>query len=272
MRFLVTPASHVLALAASSVVALLAVSGCGGDDGASSAPPPAETTQTHAHTTTEEEHEEPIVVSLYFLRDGQVGLARRLAGAEGRNIGAAAVEQLLAGPSAADRSAGLTTAIPAGTRLDGLAIEEGVARVELSRPLGEAATAQVVYTVTQFPSVRRVELEGEQHVRADFEAETPPILVELPAPGDEVSSPLDLSGTANTFEATFQAEVVDEGGRVVGKRFVTATSGSGTRGTYSAKLPFTVDSGGPGKLVVYELSAEDGSRIHETEIPLELIP
>jgi len=260
-----------LALTASCL--MLALAGCGSDDESSSpnttTEPPAETT---AQTATEDEHEEPIVVSLYFLRDGQVGLARRLAGEDGRNIGAAAVEQLLAGPSAADRSAGLTTAIPAGTRLEDLAIEEGVARVELSRPLGEAATAQVVYTVTQFPSVRRVELEGEQHVRADFETETPPILVELPAPGDEVPSPLNLSGTANTFEATFQAEVVDGSGRVVGERFVTATSGSGTRGTYSAKLPFTVDSSGPGKLVVFELSAEDGSRTHEIEIPLELIP
>jgi germination protein M len=260
-----------LALAFSSLVVLLAVSGCGGDDEASSPPTPAETIQTHAHTTTEEEHEEPIVVSLYFLRDGQVGLARRLAGEEGRNIGTAAVEQLLAGPSAADRSAGLTTAIPAGTRLESLSIDEGVAHAELSRPLGEAATAQVVYTVTQFPSVRRVEIEGEQHVRSDFEELTPPIFVELPAPGDEVSSPLRISGTANTFEATFQVEVLDARDRVIGKRFVTATSGSGTRGTFLAQVPFHADEKGPGKLLLYELSAEDGSRIHEVEIPIGLI-
>jgi germination protein M len=261
-----------LALAASSLVVLLAVPGCGGDNDSSSPAPRAGTTETHSHTTTDRKHEEPIVVSLYFLRDGQVGLVRRLAGEEGGNIGTAAVEQLLAGPSAVDRSAGLTTAIPGETRLESLLIQDDVARVELSRPLGEAATAQVVYTVTQFPAVRRVELEGEQHVRSDFETETPPIFAELPAPGDEVSSPLRISGTANTFEATFQVEVLDAGGRVIGKRFVTATSGSGTRGTFLAEVPFQAREKGPGKLLLYELSAEDGTRIHEVEIPLELIP
>jgi hypothetical protein len=37
-------------------------------------------------------------------------------------------------------------------------------------------------------------------------------------------------------------------------------------------VPFKVAEQGPGKLVVYELSAEDGSRLHEVEIPLELVP
>jgi germination protein M len=260
-----------LALAASSLVVLLAVVGCGGDNDSSSPPPPAGTTQPPAQTATEE-HEDPIVVSLYFLRNGQVGHARRLAGEEGGNIATAAVEQLLAGPSAVDRSAGLTTAIPAGTRVESLSIDEGVARVELSRSLGEAGTAQVVYTLTQFPPVRRVEIEGEQHVRSDFEELTPPIFAELPAPGDEVSSPLRITGTANTFEATFQVEVLDARDRVIGKRFVTATSGSGTRGTFLAQVPFRADEKGPGTLALYELSAEDGSRIHEIEIPVELIP
>jgi germination protein M len=264
-----------LALAASCLLAL-ALAGCGGDDegsspGGTTTQPPAQTTDPPATATEEEEHAEPIVISVYFLRDGKVGLTRRNA-LLGAKVGTAAVEQLLAGPTATDRRAGLTTAIPAGARLERLSIDEGVARVELSQSLGEAATAQVVYTLTQFPSVRRVQIEGEQHVRSDFEELTPPILVEVPAPGYSFSSPLLISGTANTFEATFQVEVLDAGGKVVGKRFVTATSGSGMRGTFQAKVPFRVEEQGPGKLVVYELSAEDGSRLHEVEIPLELVP
>jgi germination protein M len=265
-----------LALAASCLI-VLALVGCGSDDDTSSpntaTQPPSETTESPAETEEEEEEgdRDPVLISVYFLRDGQVGLARRHS-FEGAKVGTAAVEQLLAGPSAADRAAGLTTAIPAGTRLESLSIDEGVAHVELSRPLGEAATAQVVYTVTQFPPVRRVEIEGEQHVRSDFEELTPPIFVEVPAPGETVSSPLRISGTANTFEATFQVEVLEESERVIGKRFVTATSGSGTRGTFHAEVPFKADEKRPGKLVLYELSAEDGSRIHEVEIPLELIP
>jgi germination protein M len=263
-----------LALAASCLL-LLALAGCGSDDegsspGGAATQPPVQTTDPPA-TATDEEHVEPIVISVYFLRDGKVGLTRRNA-LLGARVGTAAVEQLLAGPTGSERRAGLATAIPGGTRLESLLIQDDVARVELSSPLGEAATAQVVYTLTQFPSVRRVELEGEQHVRSDFEELTPAILVEVPAPGYSVSSPLEISGTANTFEATFQVEILDAGGRVVGKRFVTATSGSGTRGTFQAKVPFQVAEQGPGKLVVYELSAEDGSRLHEVEIPLELVP
>ena len=51
--------------------------------------------------------------------------------------------------------------------------------------------------------------------------------------------------------------------------FVTATSGSGTRGTYDVTIPFEAPNG-LGKLVVYERSAADGSKIHAVEIPLTL--
>jgi germination protein M len=265
-----------LALAASCLF-VLALAGCGGDDegaapGGTTTEPPAQTTDPPAQTATEEEHSEPIVISLYFLRDGQVGLTRRNAIA-GAKVGTAAVEQLLAGPTSGDRAAGLMTAIPAGTRLERLSINGGTAKAELSREVSPAAAAQVVYTLTQFPSVHRVSIGGDAPLgRADLEELTPPIFVEVPAPGYSVLSPLLISGTANTFEATFQVEILDAEERVIGKRFVTATSGSGTRGTFQAKVPFRATTKGPGKLVVYELSAEDGSRIHEVEIPLELVP
>jgi germination protein M len=269
MRFLAFAASCLL---------VLALAGCGGDDessspGGTATEPPAQTTDPPAQVSTQEEqHAEPIVISVYFLRDGHVGLTRRNA-ILGAKVGTAAVEQLLAGPTSTDRGAGLTTAIPAGTRLERLSIDSGTANVELSRELSPAAAAQVVYTLTQFPTVRRVSIGGATPLgRADLEELTPPILVEVPAPGYSVSSPLLISGTANTFEATFQVEILEADGRVVGKRFVTATSGSGTRGTFQAKVPFRVAKKGAGKLVVYELSAEDGTRLHEVEIPLELIP
>jgi Immunoglobulin-like domain of bacterial spore germination/Sporulation and spore germination len=265
-----------LALAASCLL-VLALAGCGSDDegsspGGTTTQSPAQTTDPPAQTSTEEEHAEPIVISVYFLRDGKVGLTRRNA-ILGAKVGTAAVEQLLAGPTSTDRAAGLTTAIPAGTRLERLSIDAGTATADFSRELSPAAAAQVVYTLTEFPTVRRASIDGAAPLgRADLEELTPPILVEVPAPGYSVSSPLLITGTANTFEATFQVEVVDSGGKVVGKRFVTATSGSGTRGTFDAEVPFHVRERGPGKLVLFELSAEDGSRIHEVEIPLELLP
>jgi hypothetical protein len=257
---------------AASLLALLPtlLAGCGADEegspgGTTTGPLP----KTDPPVTASVPDSSPAVVVLYFARDGRVGAAGR-AVVTTPQIGTAALNELLKGPTAEDRAAGLTTAIPSGTTLEHLTIEHGIARVELSGSLDEPATAQVVYTLTRFPTVRRVQLEGEQHVRRDFENQTPSILVESPLPGEDASSPLRITGTANTFEATFQAEIVDARGRVLGKRFVTATSGSGTRGTFDADLPFRVERPGPGRLLVFELSAEDGSRIHEVEIPLEL--
>ena len=106
--------------------------------------------------------------------------------------------------------------------------------------------------------------------RGDYEDLTPPLLVESPLPGERVASPLRIAGTANAYEATFQAELLDASGTVLVHKMVMATSGSGQRGTFEETLPYTGE--GAGKLVVYEDSAADGSRIHQVEIPLELRP
>jgi hypothetical protein len=136
---------------------------------------------------------------------------------------------------------------------------------------GEAreTLAATVYTLSQFDPRKPVVVNGKLYSRADFEDLTPAILAESPLPFQAVSAPLRVWGTANTFEATFEYEVLDSAGKVVAKHFVTATSGSGTRGTYDVTIRFDAPAGA-GKLVVYELSAADGSRIHQVEIPLTL--
>ena len=68
---------------------------------------------------------------------------------------------LLGGPTARERGIGMSTDIPAGTALRGVAIAGGVATVDLSSAFAASGTtpsmtarlAQVVYTLTQFPSV-----------------------------------------------------------------------------------------------------------------------
>ena len=68
--------------------------------------------------------------------------------------------ELLRGPSAVERAQGLSSAIPAGTRLRSLTVEAGTASVLLASasrwPDGFYATAQLVYTLTAFPGVERV--------------------------------------------------------------------------------------------------------------------
>jgi hypothetical protein len=141
-----------------------------------------------------------------------------------------------------------------------------------SGELSTEALAQVVYTASQFPTVESVEIDGESYTRVDFEDQTPAILVESPLAFEEVSSPVRVTGTANTFEATFQYELTDTDGRIVDENFVTATSGTGTRGTFDFTTDeFTVPFDGIGALIVYELSAEDGTkRLHLREIPLKM--
>jgi hypothetical protein len=179
---------------------------------------------------------------VYFLRGGKVAPV-------GRELTSAKRDDLLAalngGPTEEERAAGFVS------------------------PAGGADTAQIVYTLTQFDPTKPVEVDGKSHTRADFETETPAILVESPLPFEAVSAPLHVTGTGNTFEATFEYELLDADGNVLKHDFVTATSGSGTRGTFSFVVPFEAPNG-LGKLVVYERSAADGSRAHQVEIPLTL--
>jgi len=186
--------------------------------------------------------------------------------------------------------------IPGGTQLLGLSIAGGVATVDLSHDFESGGgsvsmllrVAQVVFTLTQFPTVERVRffldgapaaaIGGEGVVvdppvgRADFEGQAPAILVESPAPFEPVTSPLRIRGSANVFEATFGAELADGAGRVLAEAVVTPTSGTGERGTFDAELSFA--PGAPGQLVltVFTYSAKDGSRQDAVEIPLELTP
>ena len=232
----------------------LLLGGCAGGDEA------ADETTTDSVTVTLPAFS---TARVYWLRDGKVWPAAREVEASG-DPGAAVLDELFAGPSD-DDPAESETAIPDGTEAGDLAVEGGVAHLTPSSALSGEARAQVVYTLTDVPGVDSVEIDGQSYTRADFEDQTPAILVESPLPFAEVTSPLRATGTANTFEATFQYELVDGEGEVVDENFVTATSGTGTRGTFD----FTTGAFDTvAALRVFELSAKDGSRVNEIEIPL----
>jgi germination protein M len=261
------------AAAKGSLLALVVLAaGCGGSEEQATNEPAAPPLPAPATTETRPADTEVRPVAVYFVRDSRLGAANRLVTSTPA-IGRAALEQLLAGPTEAERAAGLASDIPSGTELTRLAItEHGMAEVELSNPLDEPGMAQVVFTLTQFPTVKHVLLEGERHYPGDFEHVLPAILLESPAPGATVSSPLTLRGTANTFEATFMVELRSQQGKPLYKDFVTATSGNGTRGIFEKTIDFAVGREQPGTLVVYENSAEDGSVVNEVEIPVTIRP
>jgi hypothetical protein len=102
------------------------------------------------------------------------------------------------------------------------------------------------------------------------EDQLPLIVVETPANGESVSSPVTVSGTANVFEATVSIAILDAEGRAVATTFTTATCGSGCRGTYSTEVRYEVDETQPGTVRVFEVSAEDGSSVNVVDIPVTL--
>ena len=153
---------------------------------------------------------------LYFVKSGALMAAPRVI-PKTQAVGTRALKLLLAGPTAAERSAGLTTATRRDARLRSVIGHGDVAIVDLSRSFGVGSDAsvglrlaQVVYTITQFSTLRRVQFEfGGVRVaslagipldrpvgRAQFVSYLPDVAIESPASGAAVSSPLTVKGTA----------------------------------------------------------------------------
>ena len=282
------------------VVGALALAGCGSEDGddgattttaagsASTEPGATSGTDTTGGSTGSTEPATEQEVLVYFIRDEKIAASTRTV--SGVGVGAAAVEAVLAGPNEIESGIGFSNAVPDGAEVLGVDIAGGVATVDLSAAFQSGGgslsmqlrVAQVVATLTQFDTVETVTIRidgaqvdgiGGEGVpatdldRTDIEDVTPAILLESPAPGATVSSPLTVSGTGNTFEATYQWAILDAGGAVIESGFDTATSGTGTRGTFSTDIDLG-DATGEITLKLFESSAKDGSEINVVTIPL----
>jgi hypothetical protein len=141
-------------------------------------------------------------------------------------------------------------------------ISDGTAAVRLGKA-SDAQVAGVVYTLTQFPEIRKVDVAGRAGLtRDDFAAYLPPISVESPAPGASVPPTFHVRGTASVFEATFVVQTI-RNGVVLERRTVMASEGAPGRGTFDTTL-----FASPGRLVVraFAPSAKDGSPQHEVDV------
>jgi hypothetical protein len=269
----------------------LALAGCGSEHAVSLGSPTTATTVATEHTGTT-----PAQLSLevWFARaDGLVAVRRRHAPTPA--VATAAVTGLLDGPTASERAAGITSAVPPGTRLLGISIAGGVATVDLTSEYQsgggslslQTRLGQVVYTLTQFPTVQKVRfrLDGSpvnvfssegivlDHPvgRSDYSDLLPAIVVDKPVADDHVTSPVTVSGTANVFEANVTVEVLDAKGDVVGKTFTTASCGTGCRGDYSVDVTYKVPKEQQGTIVVHDDDAAGtGTPPHSVRIPVTL--
>ncbi len=284
--------SRVTFALAVAVALLIAI----GPVGCATTPDPAEPPAPEPTVTPEpEEPAEATSLNVYFVRGEHLSVGVREVPAT-VTVADAAMEALLGGPTDEEAEVGLATEIPAGTRLLGVDIADGVATVDLSGDFEagggslsmQLRVAQVVFTLTQFETVDEVafmldgagvEAIGGEGImvappvdRLSFADNTaPPILIESPAPWQEISSPLRVTGMSNTFEANLLYEIIDPSGQVVEEGFSTATSGSGTWGTFDFTVPYEIEYEGVGVLIVFEESAEDGSRINLVEIPVRMV-
>jgi germination protein M len=229
-----------------------------------------------------------MIVRAYFVLGGEPGTAgvvpvlREVPKTTG--VAAAAMTALLAGPTADESGEReITSAVPTGTRLLGITIKNGIATVNLSTEFdsggGNASMqyrlAQVVYTLTQFSTVKTVtfQIEGQTVTvfgsegivldgpvgRADYWDQLPAMFVDRPAYGAALGNPGRASGNADVFEATFRISILDAGGTVLVDKQIMATCGTGCRGVFDVTLAYTVAKGQWGTLRVYNPSAKDGS-------------
>ena len=192
----------------------------------------------------------------------------------------AAMTALLAGPSAKERAPTwpIKTLIPAGSKLLGIEISGGLATVDLSAEFASLSpddvwdggsyslhgrVAQVVYTLTQFPTVDRVnfKLDGKPVkvlfgmpdpesgaseaiamdkpvTRATYRDHysyrdhfLPLIFVDRPAWGAALPNPGRVTGLANVFEAQFRMALLDRNDKVLVDVPVLASCGTGCWGT-----------------------------------------
>lgn len=165
------------------------------------------------------------------------------------------------------------TAAPATAALKALGldanvtIDNGTATVVMPSATADQV-AEVVYTLTQFPTVQQVDVAGHTGLtRADEAAYLPVIFVESPASGATVPKTFHVTGSAMVFEATLVVELVANGS-VVQKATVTASEGAPARGTFDTVI--SAQTSGAATIVAFAPSAADGSPQHKVEVPVTI--
>jgi len=204
---------------------------------------------------------------LYFLRGAQLGVSQRVV-ASASDTHFQAISALVGGTTPTETAAGLTTDIPTGTTVRGMAIHGGIATVNMSPqfvavgPADQLAgrLSQVVYTLTSSPSVTAVILEvgGNRVVnfagvnlanpvgRSQVTASLPLVLLEQPAVGGTLSGKLTISGLTSA-PGTYDVQLLDPSGKLLASVTNTAVAG----GTFLQSVPFTITGPETGTVRVF---------------------
>jgi spore germination protein GerM len=210
-------------------------------------------------------------------------------------VATAAMAALLEGPTETESGA-MSSAVPAGTRLLGLTVANGVATVDLSSEFESGGgnrsvitrLGQVVFTLTQFPTVKSVVFQIEGRTVTVFGSEgivldgpvardnyldlLPAIFVDRPAYGAALGNPGRVTGSAQgVFEATFRITLLDAGGKTIADQQAMAACMCES-GAFDVTVRYDVSKAQWGTLRVWAASAKDGSPVAVREYPVWLTP
>jgi hypothetical protein len=118
---------------------------------------------------------------------------------------------------------------------------------------------------------------GDDDDDGDTGGEQAAIVVETPEPGQTVSSPATISGTASVFEGTVQLRILDADRKEIASAFTTASVGAPGRGDFSEDVEFTVDEAQAGVVEVFEENVASPSesperKLFTVRVPVQLEP
>lgn len=288
---------------------LLVLTGCAGATDLGPAPKAKSQAAAKLNSATPTTAQKLVPLKIWLVQ-GKGLVARNRAHPQTVRVATAAVQELLAGPTPGERhGSGITTSIPVGTRLLGVGIDNGVATVDLTSQFQagggsgslQLRLAQVVYTLTQFPTVKKVrfELDGSPVnvlsnrgvvvdrpvARRDYgktdcagfpSSQQGFIAVNSPPPGARISGNghiellVTVRGCSSTFEGTLNWDLKTKDGTTVSSG--VAQGGSLGPGSFRFIIPPPSTGEGPATLEVYEPPASgEGGPTSRARVPVVLV-
>jgi hypothetical protein len=196
-------------------------------------------------------------LGVYFLQGGELVRVAVPDTVGGEDAARRALEALLAGPPA-----GYESAVVPGTTIESFAVADTIATIKLSgRTPVDRGLEQIVATLTDFDDINWVRFGVEEGLvdrtlaSGAVDAAPPIELVRAESTGQTIT----FAGTADTFEANVQLRVV-QGAKELASTFVTATCGSGCRGSFEGTIDVPTGTAPEDvRLEAFTSSAEDGS-------------
>lgn len=280
----------------SSLLILLVLAGLAGCQSRNAPTPTPAPTPAPGLTPANPPVAQTMNVAVYYLKNGntEMYLVREVHKVEkSASIARTALSELISGTP---QTPGATKVLPAGTKILGVKIENGLATVDFSQEVlkanvgsaGEAlGISSIVNTLTEFPTVKQVQftVDGRTDKAMDWwghvglykqpfkrdlsKVYEPVIWVAAPEPDQIISSPLTVKGNARIFEATVSYRLKDGNGNILAQGSTMASAGAPERGDFEAVLNFAPSSAGKGQLEVFEVSMKDGSDQNVVTIPVQ---